>query len=96
MSDDGSAKAKKRRKAPLPDFRTIQYERPVAKKDFIKTNAANAKRNIVMKKEPKRVYIRDNEDNEIVTEVEQERRPSVKPSVSSKALVQNFWFFVCA
>lgn len=88
MSDDGSAKAKKRRKAPLPDFRTIQYERPVAKKDFIKTNAANAKRNIVMKKEPKRVYIRDNEDNEIVTEVEQERRPSVKPSVSSKAL---FW-----
>ena len=88
MSDDGSAKAKKRRKAPLPDFRTIQYERPVAKKDFIKTNAANARRNIVMKKEPKRVYIRDNEDNEIVTEVEQERRPSVKPSVSSKAL---FW-----
>jgi hypothetical protein len=84
MSDDGSAKAKKRRKAPLPDFRTIQYERPVAKKDFIKTNAANAKRNIVMKKEPKRVYIRDNEDNEIITEVEQERRPSVKPSYMSR------------
>jgi len=84
MSDDGSAKAKKRRKAPLPDFKSIQYERPTAKKDFIKTNAANAKRNIVMKKEPKRVYIRDNEDNEVITEVQQERRPSVKPSYMSR------------
>jgi len=84
MSDDGSAKAKKRRKAPLPDFKTIQYERPTAKKDFIKTNAANAKRNIVMKKEPKRVYVRDNEDNEVITEVEQERRPSVQPSYMSR------------
>ena len=89
MSDDGSAKAKKRRKAPLPDFRTIQYERPVAKKDFIKTNAANARRNIVMKKEPKRIFIRDNENNEeVIREEHFRRRSSVKPSVSSKAL---FW-----
>ena len=88
MSDDGNgAKAKKRRKDPLPDFRAIQYERPVAKKDFIKTNAANAKRNIVMKKEPKRIYIRDNENNEeVIREEHFRRRSSVKPSVS-------FWLY---
>ena len=85
MSEDGNgAKAKKRRKDPLPDFRTIQYERPVAKKDFIKTNAANAKRNIVMKKEPKRIYIRDSENNEeVINEEHFRRRSSAKPSVSS-------------
>ena len=51
----------------------------VPQKDFIKTNAANARRSIVLKREAKKV-IHKNGD---ITEAENTRRPSVaKPSVS--------------
>ena len=62
------------------DSKTYRLFKPyVPQKDFIKTNAANARRSIVLKREAKKV-IHKNGD---ITEAENTRRPSVaKPSVS--------------
>jgi len=58
LNDEKSVKdsepAKKSRKPALPDFRNIDYKPYVPQKDFIKTNAANARRSIVLKREAKK------------------------------------------
>merc|ERR1712189_157456 len=90
MNDEGTARAKTRRKAPLPDFNAIQYKRPVPNTDFITTNAANAKRNIVTKKEPKRVFkTKDTEDNDYETVPYRNRRKS------TKRMIEKFKRFLC-
>jgi len=74
----GIRASRKSRKPGLPDFKNLDYKPYVAQKDFIKTNAANARRDIVMKREAKKVIHKDGE----IQEAEDFRRRSsvAKPS----------------